>query len=452
MNRGEEYRALLAELEQTPPALDGTGGRALERERARRRKNRLWSLPAGSFAACFVLFVLLVNLWPPFARACSDIPVLGRLAEAVRLSPSLSAAVENEYVQPIGQSQTVNGITATVEYVIVDLKQVNIFYTLSGEGYETLSGEMPELAGDLPCSISTSDFGQPPGTLLDFTLDFFDNDVPEQITFTFGVTTWDRRSGQTEPDRAYEDEMLSPREEPEAEVLAEFTFTVDFDPTFTQQGETVAIDRQFQMDGQTLTLTEVEIYPTHVRVNFEDVPENTAWMKGLDFYLENEDGERLEPVSNGISGTGSPDSPMIASYRLESPYFSDSQHLTLYLTGAVWLDKDMEWVRVDLAHRTAERLPEGVTFTGADHRAGGWILTFEAERRKENAAYQLFSMTFRDAEGKEYEMRSSGSAVGDGETFEVMLPLPDYHAGEVWLNPSFSRVTAQTPPMVIPVK
>ena len=165
MNRGEEYRSLLADLEQTPAALDGTVSRALERDRARRRRHRLWSFPTGSFAACFVLFVLLVNLWPPFARACSDIPVLGRLAEAVRLSPSLSAAVENEYVQPIGQSQTVNGITATVEYVIVDLKQVNVFYTLEGDGYESLSGEMPELAEDLPCSISSSDFGQPPGTL-----------------------------------------------------------------------------------------------------------------------------------------------------------------------------------------------------------------------------------------------------------------------------------------------
>ena len=450
MNRSEEYRELMAELERTPAALEGTVDRALEQDR--KRKNRLWGLPVGSFAACFVLFVLLVNLWPPFARACSDLPVLGRLAEAVRLSPSLSAAVENEYVQPIGQSQTVNGITATVEYVIVDLKQVNIFYTLDGKGYETLSGEMPELAGDLPCSISSSNFGQPPGTLLDFTLDFFDNDVPEQITFTFGVTTWDRQSDHTEPDRAYEDEMLAPREEPEVDILAEFTFTVDFDPTFTQQGETVAMDRQFQMDGQTLTLTEVEIYPTHVRVNFEDAPENTAWMEGLEFYLENEDGERFAPISNGISGTGSPDSPMMVSYRLESPYFSDSEHLTLYLTGAIWLDKDMEWVRLDLANRTAERLPEGATFVGADHRRDGWILTFEAERRKENAAHQMFSMTFRDAEGKECEMGSMGSTVGDGDTFEVMLPLPGYHADEVWLNPIYSRTTTQTPPIAIPVK
>ena len=142
----------------------------------------------------------------------------------------------------------------------------------------------------------------------------------------------------------------------------------------------------------------------------------------------------------------------MASYRLESPYFSGSRHLTLYLTGAEWLDKDMEWVRLDLASRTAEQLPEGVTFTGADHRADGWILTFEAEQRKESAAHQLFSMTFRDAEGNEYEMGRMSSTVGDGQTFEVALPLPDYHAGEVWLNPIYSRTTTQKPPIAIPVK
>ena len=72
--------------------------------------------------------------------------------------------------------------------------------------------------------------------------------------------------------------------------------------------------------------------------------------------------------------------------------------------------------------------------------------------RKENAAHQLFSMTFRDGEGREYEMGSMSSTVGDGQTFEVMLPLPDYHADEVWLNPIYSRATAQTPPIAIPVK
>ena len=111
MTRNEEYQALLQELEPTPAALEGTAERALRRRR-RDRRLRLFGVPAGSLAACFVAFVLLVNLFPPFARACGNVPVLRALAQAVAWSPSLSAAVENDYVQPIGQSQTVNGITA----------------------------------------------------------------------------------------------------------------------------------------------------------------------------------------------------------------------------------------------------------------------------------------------------------------------------------------------------
>ena len=95
MNRNEEYQALLQELEATPPALDGTAERALRRRR-RDRRLRLFGVPAGSLAACFIAFVLLVNLFPPFARACGNVPVLRALAQAVAWSPSLSAAVEND--------------------------------------------------------------------------------------------------------------------------------------------------------------------------------------------------------------------------------------------------------------------------------------------------------------------------------------------------------------------
>ena len=92
MNRNEEYKALLQELEPVPTALDGTAERALRRRR-RDRRLRIFGVPAGSLAACFIAFVLLVNLFPPFARACGNVPVLRALAQAVAWSPSLSAAV-----------------------------------------------------------------------------------------------------------------------------------------------------------------------------------------------------------------------------------------------------------------------------------------------------------------------------------------------------------------------
>ncbi len=183
MTRNEEYQALLQELETTPAALDGAVERALRR-RKRDRRLRLFGVPAGSLAACFAAFVLLVNLFPPFARACGSVPVLRELAQAVAWSPSLSAAVENDYVQPIGQSQTVNGVTATVEYVIVDRKQLNIFYTLD---YAPDLGPIWARLPDLPRRRQRGRRRRPDGEAGGaggVTLDYVDQDVPECFIMT----------------------------------------------------------------------------------------------------------------------------------------------------------------------------------------------------------------------------------------------------------------------------
>ena len=456
MSRNEEYKNLLAELESVPAELEYTVEKAVKRKTALQKKRRAWGISCGSIAACFTAFVLLVNLSVPFARACGSIPVLRELAKAVAWSPSLSAAVENQYVQPIGQSQTVNGITATIEYVIVDQKQLNIFFTLNAPGYDNLNAEMPRYEPEQVCSTIGSSWDQPPGTLLHYTLDYGDHNVPDSFTMTFGVTTYvepDWSEGPTEaPVRSYEDEMLEPVEAEEPDYLAEFTFALAFDPQFTAKGEMIPVNRTFDMDGQSLTVTEVEVYPTHVRVNVADDPSNTAWLKSLAFYLENEDGERFEPISNGVSATGDEDSPAYVSFRLESPYFAHSEHLILHITGAEWLDKDMETVRVDLAHRTAERLPEGVAFQSAEKRDGGWLLTFRVQQREENHSYQVWYATFYDEAGNQYEANRRGTTTDGSGYFEEMLPLPGYQEDVVWLQPTYSRTTIETTPIAIPIK
>ena len=455
MNRNEEYRALLAELEQTPPELDSTVERASRRS-AQRKRRRLFSLPLGSLAACFAAFVVLVNVSVPFAHACGSIPLLRELAKAVAWSPSLSAAVENEYVQPIGQSRTENGITATIEYLIVDQKQVNIFFTLEGEGYKTLSTDFPEFTPEQACSKIGAMSGQAPGTLLSFSLDY-PGEVPDGFTMTFGVTG--ERAGEEEPspeypgaDQSIADEMLAPRPAEEREILAEFTFDLQFDPQFTDQGEIIPVNETFQMDGQTFTVTEAEIYPTHVRINVEGDPANTAWLKGLDFYLENEDGERFDTVTNGVSASGDEDTPAMVSFRLESPYFSDSEHLTLSITGAEWLEKEHERVYIDLMHETAPWLPEGVTLTSAQLREGGWFLMFQVAPTN-GPASSPFSIYFYDAEGNRWETDQIGfSTSGDKEPGHVMLPLKDYREDEVWLEAYYSHDTTEDTPIVIPTR
>ncbi|WP_455723483.1 DUF4179 domain-containing protein [Dysosmobacter welbionis] len=453
MTRNEEYQALLQELETTPAALDGAVERALRR-RKRDRRLRLFGVPAGSLAACFAAFVLLVNLFPPFARACGSVPVLRELAQAVAWSPSLSAAVENDYVQPIGQSQTVNGVTATVEYVIVDRKQLNIFYTLEGEGYESLSAEMPEFTPRQPCSVLGTDFRQEPGTLLHFTLDYQDNDVPEGFTMTFGVTG--ETAGEAESQPAATSSVWDVLEEdtapPDNGILATFTFDLEFDPTYTASGEIVPVNSTFQLDGQTLTVTEVEVYPTHVRVNVAGAADNTAWLKALDFYLENEDGERFDSITNGVSATGDPDTPAMKSFRLESSYFAGCDHLTLHITGATWLDKDMERVRVDLDNGTADQLPEGVELYSAERLGNSWRIAFRARSREKNHFYQLFYSTYYDPAGTEYDQQVTSVMAPDNGYFYRQMILRDYPWDEVWLCPVCSRTTLAETPVTIPIK
>ena len=450
MTRNEEYRQLLEQLDKTPASLEYTLQRAQAREKACRCKWRLLGVPVGSLAVCFTVFVLLVNLFPTFAYACGGVPVLRELAKAVAWSPSLSAAVENQYVQPIGMSQTENGITATVEYVIVDQKQVNIFFTLEGE-YDFLSADRLTLSPVQQCSILGADFRQPPGTLLRFTLDYGEGNVPDGFTMTFPVFGEYARENQAPAasERSYEEEMLSPEEEPEQEILAEFTFDLHFDPAYTDQGEQISVQKDFVLDGQTLTVTEAEVYPTHVRIHVIGAEENTAWLKGLEFYLEDENGNRFEAISSGIVASGDTDTPANVSFRLESTYFSRSEHLTLYITGAEWLDKARERVEIDLKNQTAPWLPEGVVLREAKEYPDGWTLRFAVEKGIQK---QPFSMTFHDEGGQSYEMGSQGFSVSDEEDSTLHIPLPDYHEDRVWLEAHYSRFTQEAGPVSIPIK
>lgn len=462
MNRNEEYKALLTELEQTPKELENTVQKAMKRENTSRKKRRAWGISCVSLAACFACFVLLVNLSVPFARACGNIPVLRELAKAVSWSPSLSAAVENEYVQPIGQSQTENGITATIEYVIVDRKQVNIFFTLDSKEHAQLEADSRiELPGG-GYSCGSSSYGTPNGELRSVRVDFIEWDVPDTLDLVLSV--WAQEPERDEPAEAYDIDAEFDTPDWGPDYLAEFTFALTFDLHHTAQGKVIPVDAVFSLDGQALTLAEVELYPTHLRVNLEDDPANAAWLTGLELYLENERGERFYAGTNGVSATGDPDGEGMGTFWLDSPFFSQGEHLTLCITRAKWRDKTAPQTKLDLRKGTAENLPEGVRFLGAEERPSGWLVSFAAPLEAENRMYSLFeSQFYLDENGESHDIMQFGSTYGvedpltgertDGETmFTENFLLQDFRGDVVYLEPLFDKLTAFDPPVTIPIK
>lgn len=474
MNRNEEYAALRDSLAETPPQLAYTVTRALKRKKTSQRRVRILGVPIGSLAVCFVAFMLLVNLFPPFARACGGVPVLRELAKAVAWSPSLSAAVDNEYVQPVGQEQSKNGITAKVEYLIVDQKQLNVFYTLDTDRYGQLDahGAVTLPDGGDGYSSSSSSYGTPNGDLRQLSVNFVDRDIPDGLTLTLKVYEVPSQDSEAPADETFAaDEYETSLEDeyfaglaPDPETLAAFTFNLTFDPWFTAQGETVAVGKTFQLDGQTLTLKQAEIYPTHLRLDFGYDPDNTAWLTGLDFYVENERGERFDPVTNGITSTGEENSPSVVTYWMDTTYFSDSKELKLYITQARWLEKDREKIRLNLATEEHDPLPDGTELAGIQHFDSGYLLTFREKQYQENHMYSLWNR-YQDADGTELLFPSTGASYTykdpdtgkylDGSvssSFYETVPLPDYQGTEVWLKPDFTRVTDFSTPAAVTIR
>ncbi|MBQ4651728.1 MAG: DUF4179 domain-containing protein [Oscillospiraceae bacterium] len=454
MNRHDEYINMLRELEP-PASLEAT----LERAKFRRKKQirreaiRLAMIPL-IFLFCFAL---LVNFCAPVAYACSNIPLLRELAEAVSFSRSLTAAVENDYVQPIELKQSENGISAEIAYLIVDQKQVNIFYRLSSEKYKQLSADPSLVLGvdGLGYSLSSNGIGMEDDGLLSLTVDFVDNQVPDSIHLRLQVYSNSRDPAQA-PESSVEDLMFSDELPERPQYLADFDFELKFDPRFTAHGRIHEVNKTVILDGQQITIKTVEVYPSHMRVDISEAESNTAWLKDLYFHIESDWGMRFEPVSSGITATGSADSPSFVSYRADSSYFYRANKLELVISGAKWLRKDMDSSYINLSTGETGELPQGASFESAERQGSTWILTFRAELPEGEPMHQLFDSSFCDSEGNEYEINMWSSYFGEDENdsssyFYDSFPLKNYPYDEVWLRPSYSHYWSSSEDIVVQI-
>lgn len=459
MNRKNEFDAMIEELNRCTTGLETTLDRAYKRKR--KKTTQMIVRPLAGLAACFAVFVLLVNFCVPVAYACSLVPGLRELAAAVTFSRSLTDAVENEYVQPMDLSQIDNDITAYVDYLIVDQKQVNVFYRLNSDKYESLEiyPEVLNTDGVRPasCSYSNTGFGADNGELRCLSIDFVNGNVPASLRVKLNVYTNSIRYENVAPEQAVDDIYSdNPYEEPD--YLAHFDFLLEFDPKFTATGKVFPVNQTVILEGQAITITDIEVYPTHLRVDIAESADNTAWLKDLDFYIETDWGMKFDPVSSGITATGSTDSPSMVSYRADSTYFYEANHLKLVITGAQWLRKDMETTYLNLVTGEHGELPEGAAFDSAMKQGSGWVVKFRAAWEKDEPLYQLFGHLFYDADGNEYEIHHWSSMYGDLDEegnitfFYDEFPLLHYTEDEVWLCPEFSHNWVAENPIVITVQ
>ena len=120
--------------------------------------------------------------------------------------------------------------------------------------------------------------------------------------------------------------------------------------------------------------------------------------------------------------------------------------------------------RLDLRKGTAENLPEGIRFLGAEERPGGWLVSFAAPVEAEHRMYSLFESSFYlDEAGEAHDIMQFGSTYGikdpvTGEWtehdvfFTESFPLKDYHGDTVYLEPLFDKLTEFDMSVSIPIQ
>ncbi len=439
MNRMEEYNSLMEELDEPVPALDNVMERAYRRARKREKRYKYVIRPAVSVAAVFVVFVLLVNFCSPVAYACSKVPFLKELAEAVTFSRSLSDAVDNEYAQTMDISQTHGGITINVEYLIVDKKQVNVFFSIESNKYKA-----PRVEVDA-CMVNGEEFegystsfrnnDAENGELKSITIDFIDNDVPDSLLLKLHINDYANKALET----------------------VDFDFFLEFDPYFTERGRVVEVNQTVMLDNQEIIITDMEIYPSYMCINLEAADSNTAWLDDLFFYIETDTGEIFDTISNGTTAIGDKDSPMMVSFRADSAYFYEAEHINLVITGALWLGKEDNKVYFNLKTGETGDMPENAEFIEAVMEEDGWVLRFKNTMLNDGVYHQIFNMAYYDEAGNEYSTGGLSSILRDDKETGEEYQCEEHHLGafegeELWLMPCFDYIWYVEEPIVVPLQ
>lgn len=433
MNRNEEFFELLNDLEKNAPDLSPSVRKAKER----RSRSVFLYRPLASFAACFALFVLLVNVSAPVARACANVPIVRQLAEAVTFSRSLSDAVENEYVQQVDMIQENGGVTAKIEYFIVDAKQVNIFYRLESEEYKAMytmaSALQKDGSKEEACTVRTPINDVPNEELRLITLDYHDAEVPDGIQLEI---------------LAYQEQSDYQGEE---QPIAKFTFQLEFDSEHLAQTIVYPVNQTVVLDGQRITVTDIEVYPTHLRVNTVGAADNTAWLKGLDFFIETEKG-RFDIPAGGIIATGTKEGHY--SFRADSLYFYEAKEIRLVITGARWLSKDMENVKIDLKAGKATGLPEGVSFVPMGTGNATSPVMLHVCWDWDESQHIMLSTVYYDAEGnlQEAPVGARNCREHDGNCWHEWLKLKDYPYDNIRIRLTYTHGWKAAEPITITVQ
>lgn len=459
LNSGRGWEALLAEAHAEPEGLAGLEERLESRiklnKREKRRKRAIYS--SLSTVAAALVFIFLVNTNAAFAHTLSRLPVIGQLVEYIQFDKSLSKAIDNQYIQEVDLTAWDGDKRLGLPYLLADAKNLVLFFQLPAE-FELAANEWAhiylkemrdgrtgeKLEGFAYATSSLSPKGREEnhGFVMQ-RYHFSEGGLPEQISFEVLL---ELETLPPEKREASVGEFAEEAYEHQMKEIGTFTFEVKLE----KFAEPIVAEfhKQLSIRGQSVTLEEMRVYPTGTEVTFAFADENTAWVRGLELTVE-EEGESVLKGSPGISAQYKEDYSGMTVF-IESDYFDKPKEQVLQIRGVRLLDKEEEFITVDLEKQTITPAIEGMELKEVSKGEGRANLVF-ATKVMGGEAFGAFAFDYKDEEGNTYTLKNMGFSSIMDSWMETRITVDYPKSGRIILQRVLTPQLIQEEPIRIPL-
>jgi len=199
-----------------------------------------------------------------------------------------------------------------------------------------------------------------------------------------------------------------------------------------------------EFNGQTFTVNDIQVLPTHMKLNIEASQDNTSELRGLYYYVKTDNGMKFSN-SGGMSGHNG----YLYSVRGDSPFFYDTEPTELVITAVKW--RDIPCYNITTGECT--NFPDFIELVSAENDGNTLVLRFKAKAEMGD----LFSTRLHDAaiyENERYDFTERvKEACGDGYTMETLtFDLNGFNHDKIYLRPMYRYDWAPAEEIVIPLQ
>jgi len=379
--------------------LQGFERAKLEQVKIKKRRIRKYSILVVA-ALLLITLATSIRVSPAFANAVGSLPGMERIVSLIQFDKGFTAAVENNYYQEIGISQSQKDATLTIDGVVADEERMLIFYTTKNlEG----SGEMRaqriwmygEAGKELPIggiSYGNDNKSESDSSLYHGTIDMSFQEKLKESKFEIKMS--------------FEDDHEK----------YDFNLKFEIEPA-KDSGKTIHVNKTVSIEGQKITVKEITITPLRVAIHIQKDPANTMKIFEIkDLALKNEKGELWTSTKNGLLASHLSEDEQILY--LESNYFDQFKKLTLTMSKVQAMPKEESYILVDTKNKKILKQPSENYFSSIDVVDQNQQLVLQSTV-PEVFQYELFT-TYIDATGKEFHIN-----MWSGDSREKMLKLPE---------------------------